>query len=157
MRPHLLLGETVERLAHQLEVLAEVPRPLVAARRGQHRRLALRPPGKRTAGVAQPGSTPQSASRPATLPGEVGHHVGHERSGDGRLDVPLLAVVEGGPGRAHRGRGVGEVVRDDLVGVDPAASADGRRGLIDELLGQVDRGGGAGEVGGRGRSHGARP
>ena len=40
--PHLLLGEAVERLAHQLEVLAQVPRPLGRGQRRQHRRLALR-------------------------------------------------------------------------------------------------------------------
>ncbi len=81
------------------------------------------------------------------MPDEVGHHVGHEGGGDGRLDVPLLAVLEGGPRRAHRGGGVRDVVRDDLVGVDPAAAADGGAGLVDEFLGQIDRGGGAGQVG----------
>ena len=52
---------------------------------------------------------------------------------------PLVAVLEGGPGRGHRGGGVGHVVGDDLVGVDPAAPADGGAGLVDQFLGQVDR------------------
>ena len=68
VRADLVLGEAVERLAHQLEVVAEVAGALG---RGQARPA---PPGraaharKAAAGASQPGSTPQSASRPATRP-----------------------------------------------------------------------------------------
>ena len=67
VRAHLLLGETVERLADELEV---TPRwrgpstPARAARAAGSRRAAK----KSAAGALQPASTPQSASRPATRP-----------------------------------------------------------------------------------------
>ena len=129
--------------------------PSVVGQRRQDRRLALRlhesGHGRRPAGLDAP-----ERLAAGHLAQEVGHHVGHEGRGDGRLDVPLLAVLEGGPGRAHRGGGVRDVVRHDLVGVDAAAARRGA-GLVDELLRQVDRSGGAGEIGGGGRSHGARP
>ena len=58
---------------------------------------------------------------------------------------PRFAVLEAGPGRRHRSRGMGDVVGDDLVGVDAAAATDGRAGGVDQPLGEVDRLGGAGE------------
>ena len=57
-RPDLVLGEPVERLAGQLEVVAQVPRSGLTAQAGQHGRVALRVherPGRRK---AWPASTP---------------------------------------------------------------------------------------------------
>ena len=59
---------------------------------------------------------------------------------------------------AHGGGGVGQVVGHDLVGVDARrAGAHGGAGPVDQTLGQVDRVGGAVEVGARVDRHGARP
>ncbi len=100
--PHLVLGEAVERLAHQLEVLAQVPRPLDGGQGGQHLRVALGPDegGHR---VGPPRLDPPLRLASSDLPGQVGHDVGHEGSGNGRLVLPMLAVLEDGPGRRHRG------------------------------------------------------
>ena len=74
-----------------------------------------------------------------------------------RLDVSARAVVEGRPRRRHRGGRVGDVVGDHLVGVDAAASTYGGAGLVHEVLGQINRFRGAGEVRCGGRRHGERP
>ena len=61
VRPHLVLGEAVERLADQLEVLPEVAGTLRLGQAGQHRGIALRLRGSRP--PAQP-----TRSRPPTAP-----------------------------------------------------------------------------------------
>ena len=129
----------------------------MVAQAGEHRRVALRRRGRRPPASSQPGSTPQSDSRPAHPADEVGDDVGHEGRGDARLDLPSCAVLERGPRRGHRGGGVRDVVGDDLVGVDAAAAAHCGAGLVHQVLGQIDRVRGAGEVRCGGRRHGERP
>ena len=152
----LVLGEAVERLAHQLEVVAEVAGALGRGQAGQHRRVALRTEeGARRripAGLDAPERLP-----PGHPTHEVGDDVGHERGGNAGLDLAPRAVLEGRLRRGHRGGGVRHVVGDDLVGVDAAARPYRGAGLVDQALGQVDRVGGAGEVRCGGRRHGERP
>ncbi len=72
----LVLGEAVERLAHQLEVLAEVPGPLGGGQAGQHGRIALgreegrrrRVPAGLDAPAAPPGRPPGRRGRPRRRP-----------------------------------------------------------------------------------------
>ena len=156
VRSHLVLGEAVERLAHQLEVLAQVARALGRGQAGQHRRIALRRQegGRRSvpAGVHAP-------ERLATghAPDEVRHDVGHEGGGNTGLDVTRCAVLQRGPRRGHRGGGVGHVVGDDLVRIDAAAVAHRGAGLVDQALGQINRLSGVGQVRSGGRRHAERP
>ena len=63
------------------------------------------------------------------------------------LDVALGAVVEQRPGRLDRGRGVGEVVGEDLVGVDVAGGGEVLEGMLDDRAGGLDCRRGCGEVG----------
>ena len=121
VRADLVLGEAVERLAHQLEVLAQVARPLGGGQARQHRRIALLRCRK-----ARGRCVPAGLDAPQRFPAghaadEVGHHVGHERRGDAGLDLSQCAVLERRPRRGHRGGGVRHVVGDHLVGVDAAA------------------------------------
>ena len=155
VRPHLLLGEAMERLADQFEVLTQVAGPFDAGQPGQDRRVALG--DQEVAHRLEPAALDAPELFAAGhLAGQVGHHVGHEGGGDAGLDVAVGAVLERRPGRGHRGRGVGHVVGDDLVGLDPAVPAHGGAGLIDQFLGQVDGPGGVGQGGRVGRSHGPR-
>ena len=156
LRADLVLGEAVERLADQLEVLTQVPRAFGGGQAGEDRRIALR--GEEVGGRrGPPGVHPPEWLPPRHLAGELGHDVGDERSGDARLGFPALAVLERGPRRGDRRGCVRHVVGDHLVGVDPPVRTDGGARLVDESLGQVDRFGGAGQQGRRGRGHGARP
>ena len=130
--------------------------PSVAARPGQDGGVALLAEERRRR-IGPPGLDAPEPLPPRHPAHQLGDDVGDERGGDAGLDLPVLAVREGGPGRGHRGRGVRHVVGDHLVGVDPAAVADRGTRLVDEVLGQVDRLGGGGEHGGGGLRHGARP
>ena len=138
----LLLGEAVERLAHQLEVLAEVPGPFGGGQAGQHGRIALLHEEGRGRRI------PAGLDAPQRLPAghaadEVGHDVGHERRGDAGLDLSQCAVLERGPRRGHGGGGVGHVVGDHLVGIDAPRSRTDGAGLVHQALGQIDRVSGA--------------
>ena len=118
---------------------ARSPRPgggaLGAGQAGQHRRVALRRRGRRPPASSQPGSTPQSASRPATLPARSATTSATKAAAMRASTSPCAPYSSVGPGRGHRGRGVGHVVGDDLVGVDAAAPADGGAGLVDQVVG----------------------
>ena len=152
----LVLGEAVERLAHQLEVVAQVAGTLGGGQAGQHGGIALvLQEGRRRrvpAGLDAPERFP--TGHPAD---EVGHDVGHERRSDPSLDFSARAVLERRPRRLHRGGRVGHVVGDHLVGIDAAAGADRGTGPVHQALGQINRVSGAGEVRCGGRRHGERP
>ena len=93
------------------------------------------------------GSTPQSCSRPTTLPTRSCTRVGHERAGERRLELALGAVVEHRPCRLDRRRGVGEVVGQHLLGVGTAVGRQGADPIGHHGSGQVEGSGGGGEVG----------
>ena len=78
MRAHLVLGEAVERLADQLEVLAQVAGALGGGQPGEHRRVALLPEEGGRRRVPAGLDTPQRPRGPTSLADEVGDHVGHE-------------------------------------------------------------------------------
>ena len=156
VRADLVLGEAVEGLADQLEVLAEMPGSFRGGQTGEHGRVALR--GEEGGDWCRPpGLHPPQGLPPGHLAGELGHDVGDERGGDAGLGLPALTVCERGSCRGDGGRGVRHVVGDHLVGVDPAVRTDGVARLVDEALGQVDRFGGAGQLGRGCRGHGERP
>ena len=156
VRADLVLGEAVEGLAHQLEVVAQVPRALRGGQAGQDGGVALLAQ-ERPRRCGPTGLHPPELLPPRHPANQLGHDVGDERGGDAGLDFPVLAVLEGRPGRGHRGRGVGHVVGHHLVGVDPPAVADGGTGPVDEMLGQIGRLSGGGEHGRGGLRHGPRP
>ena len=156
VRADLVLGEAVEGLADELEVLAQVAWALGGGQAGEDRRVALG--GEEVGGRRGPPAVhPPQRLASRHLAGELGDDVGDERRGDARLGLTLPAVLEGGTRRGDGGGRMGHVVGHHLVGVDPPVGADGAAGLVDESLGQVDRFGGAGQQGRRGRGHGARP
>jgi hypothetical protein len=134
---HLLLGETVERLADELEVGVQVARAL-DPRPG--------PPGRPDRGGGQEvggRGAPSGLHAPVRFPArhptdQIGHDVGHEGGGEELLGLTEGAVGEAGAGRGHRGGGVGHVVGDDLIGVHAAVGADGRATGIDQMLRQLD-------------------
>ena len=152
----LVLGEAVKGLADQLEVVAQVARALRRGQAGQHGRVALLAQERRRR------RRPPRLHAPELFPPrhpahQLGDDVGDERGRDASLDLPVLAVLEGGPGRGQRRRGVRHVIGDHLVGVDPPVVTYGGTALVDEVLGQVDRPGGVVEHGSGGRRHGPRP
>ena len=156
VRAHLLLGEAVERLAHQLEVAAEVARSLDLRQGGQGGRV----PARRHevgGGRAPPGlhAPPRLATRHPT--DQVGHHVGHERGGQELLGLAEGAVGERGARRGDGGSPVGQVVGDDLIGVDAAVGAYGRATRVDQMLRQFDGVCRGGQAGGWGLRHGPDP
>ena len=156
VRPDLVLGETVEGLAHQLEVLAQVARAFGAGQARQYRRVALRRQEgahrRRPAGL----DAPEGFASGDTAD-QIRHDIGHEGGGNASLDVTERAVLQRGPRRRHcRGR-MGHVVGDHLVRIDAAALAHGGTGLVHQALGQINRVSGAGEVPNGGRRHGKRP
>ena len=152
----LLLGEAVERLAHQLEVLAQMARAFRCRQSRQHRRIAL---------FAEEGCgrrVPAGLDPPQRFPArhaadEVGHDVGDERRGYAGLDLSQCAVLQRGPRRGHGGGGMRDVVRDDLVVVDAATRPYRLAGSVHQALGQINRVSGAGEVRCRRRRHVQRP
>ena len=112
--------------------------------RGPFDRRPARPARPGPAAVAEEGGgrrDPAGARRPsaprARPPGRPGRRRRRRRRrGDAGLDLPVGAVVEGGPGRGHGGRRVGHVVGDHLVGVDAAVPAGPTaHGLVDEVTG----------------------
>ena len=155
VRSDLLLGETVERLADQLEVLAQVSRPFAAGQVGQHGRVALggqelayrlgsNPPRRPRAARGRRPCRPGRPARRPRRPLRCGPRA--------RLGRRSRAW----PRRGHGGRRVGEGIGDDLVGIDAAGGAYGGAGLVDQFLGQVDRPGCISQGGGTGCRHGAR-
>ena len=120
----LLLGEAVERLADQLEVLAQVPGAL------GRRPVRPAPPGSRCVAeeggrrCGPPGLDAPERLAPATLPARSATTSATKAAAMRDLDLPVRAVLEGGPCRGDRGRRVRHVVGDHLVGVDPPAVAD---------------------------------
>ena len=85
--------------------------------RGQERRVAVG--GDEGAGaVERAGLDAPRRLAAEELGGQVGDGVGDEGAGDAGLVVALGAVVEQRAGGLDRGGGVGEVVGEDLVGVD---------------------------------------
>ena len=156
MGADLFLGEAVERLAHQLEVLAEMAGPFGGGQAGQHRRIAL----FREEGCGR--RIPAGLDTPQRLPAghaadEVGDDVGHERRGNAGLDLSQCAVLQRGPRRGHGGSRVRHVVGDDLVGIDAPTVTHRCAGLVHQALGQIHRVSGAGEVRCRRRRHVERP
>ena len=103
-------------------------------------------------------STPHIASRPITLRRQVVQHVGGEGTGDPGLEVTLGPVVEQRFRRGHAGGGVGDVVREHLVHVGPAAGGQRADRGAHDLVGEVDGVGRGGNVRGRDfrGSHGSR-
>ena len=150
-RLDLVLGEAAEAVLHHLEVAVEVAGTLLA----QKRRQVLGGPvgGHERAGAGQRilGHAPRRLPSDH-LDHEVIDRVGDERARDAGLDVTLGAVVKDGPGVLHGRGGVGEVVGDDLIGVEVGAAQVGGR-CLDDPLGQVDGRGGGSEVRSR-NSHG---
>ena len=146
--PDALLGEAPERVGDHLEVAVEVTRTVEAGQAGQERRVAVAGHegerlGQRTRRRPPPRLPAQHLGR------GVPHRVGDEGAGDAGLDVALGPVVERGPGRLDRGRGVGQVVGDDLVGLHcltGALAGQVAGGAVDHRPGQGDGGCGGVEV-----------
>ena len=152
----LLLGEAVERLAHQLEVLAQVARPFGGGQGRQHGRIALLVQEGRGRCIPA-GLDPPQRLPPGHAADEVGYDIGRERRGNAGFDLTQDAVVERGPGCCDCSRRMRHVVGDHLVGIDAAVLAHRDAGLVHQVLGQVDRVSGGGEVWCRGRRHAERP
>ena len=112
--------------------------------------------GRRPPAPPHPASTPHRGSRPATLPASSATTSATNRTAM-RVSVSVLAVLEGsprggdcGPRHPRRRRRLPGWRRCRRVSRTAAC-------LVDEALGQVDRFGGTGQHGRRGRGHGARP
>ncbi len=135
-----------ERVGHHLHVVVEVARSGLVGERGEELRSAeLRDEG---VGVGERVAFDAPGVLPAEdLGGQVVEHVGGEGAGDPRLDVALRAVVEQRPGGGDAGCGVGDVVREHLVDVGPAARGQLPHGLADHAVGEIDGVGGSGQVG----------
>jgi hypothetical protein len=149
---HLLLGETVERLADELEVTPQVARALDPRQGRQGGRI---PAGGQEVGGR---GAPSGLHAPVRFPAghatdQIGHDVGHERGGEELLGFTEGAVGEAGACSGNRGRGVGHVVGDDLIGIHAAVGADGRATRIDQMLCQLDGAGRGGQAGGCGLRH----
>ena len=116
-RADLLVGEAPEGVLHQLEVGVEVAGAAAVGQRGQERRLAVG--GDELAGVVERAGLDAPLGLAAEqLGGQLGDGVGDEGAGHRGLDVALLAVGEHRPAGLDRGRGVGQVVGQHLLGVD---------------------------------------
>ena len=121
--------------------------------RGEELRVAVG--GRGTGGRARSGagSTPHSVLPPGEAGDQVVDHVGGEGAGDAGLGVALGAVVEQRPRRGRGGRGVGEVVGEDLLGVGAAGVVEVAHGGGDHVVGEVDDLGGGRQVGGGGERY----
>ncbi len=131
--------------------------PWSAARRGQHRGVAVarrgRPPPARPSRARRP----RAHSRPATRPARSATTSATNAHGRCGASSRPGRRSRAWPGRRRTaGGGVGQVVGHDLVGVDAAAAAHRRRrpGRPRDWA-SADRVGGAGEVRGGGRRTGA--
>ena len=152
-RADLVLGEAAERVPHELEVVVEVVgaravrRPSASASRNCG--VAVRGDERRGRRRGRRARRPTCASRP-TSRRRRRRPRRRRRRGRARLDLAVLAVVEHDAGDLDRGRGVGEVVGEDLVLVDRARGEHLCCGL-DDLRSLVDDAGGGlqitGEVG----------
>ena len=136
MRPHLLLGEFVEGLAHEFEVRVEKTATLVV---GESRyRLGLPPRRDELVGGRDPTGVSSEAGLAACHPcRQLGHHVGRERARDACLGLAGFAVTENSLGRADSRRRVGHVVCEHLVGVG-VALGELARDLLYDRAGELD-------------------
>jgi hypothetical protein len=119
MGGHLLLGEAAERVLDQLELAVEVTGTVVVGQLGQGGRVS--PLGHEGPGRIQgPGfHRPQRFPAPE-LGCQIGDNVGDEHAGQTGFQVTLGSIVEHRPGCFDGGGGMGQVVGQDLVGVDRA-------------------------------------
>ncbi len=145
-RPYPVVREAPEGVRHHLEIGIEMAGALLAGER------------RKEGGVAVPGDElrqglgPARTGRPLLFPPErprhnVVHRIGGERGGDACLDLAGLAVVEGGPGRVHRGSCVGDVVGDHLVGVRTPRKGHASGSSAHHLAGQPHRDARSGQIG----------
>ena len=150
-------GERAERVLHELHVGVEVARARRLGERGDELGIAVR--REERMGVAQRRrlDAPDLLA-PGEARDEVVDHVGGEGAGDARLGVALGAVVEQRPGRRRARRGVGEVVRQHLVGVGTAGLVEVADRRADHAVGEGDGLGRGRQVrgGGGGPGHGPR-
>ncbi len=145
--PDLLVGEAVERLAHQLEVGVEVPIALHLGQAGQEGRIAVG--GHELLGGRHPVAVHAplpGAADGAT--GQIGHRVGGEGAGDASLGLPECPIGQDGLGGPHGGGGVGDVVGQHLGPVRSAPGGQGHDAGVDDRLGQGQRASGSQQVGG---------
>jgi hypothetical protein len=145
-RADLVLREPAERVLDELEVAVEVARAVLPGERREERRIAI---GREELARLVEGAhvyaprvlAPEHPRR------EVVHRIGHERARDARLDLALGAIVEQRACDLDRGGRVCEVVGQDLVVVDRARRGECTGAGGDGAVGDVDRRGGAGEIG----------
>jgi len=114
-------GEAPERVTHELEVSIEVCR---ARRLGEGRQQLGIPAGGEERGDL---GVPAGLDAPLGLPaGGPRHQIGDDVSSEGRRETGLGRAVSRVPqcclGSVDAGCGVGEVVSEDLVVVQPAAA-----------------------------------
>ena len=141
----LVLGEAPERVLDQLEVLVEVAGAGLVGQRGQEGRVPVG--GHELAGAVEGAGLDAPLGLAAVeLAGQVVDGVGDEGAGDRRLDVALAAVVEHRPPGLDGGGGVGQLVGDDLVGIDAAGGLQGVDGPLDDGPRGIDGGRGSGEI-----------
>jgi hypothetical protein len=135
-RLELVVGEAPERVLHELEVVVEVARALLAGERREERRVAVGAAevarAVEGAGLDPPHGLP--AEQPA---GQLPDGVGDERAGDLGLELAVGAVVEHRASGLHRRRGVGEVVAEHLVLVGAATRLERAGAGIDDPTGEI--------------------
>src|SRR5207248_1098567 len=77
---------------------------------------------------------------------ELGHRVGRERARDTSFDVTPRAVIEKALRGFDGGRGMGDVIGEDLVVVDRTTGRESSDAVADDLLRQFDRARGGREI-----------
>ena len=125
-RPDSVGREAVERLADEVELVAEMRR--AGAGRGscvgdgleEHRRAVVSTKG--SAPSSSPASTPHTRRARRDAARDVSDRVGDEQRGELRLVLAVLGVLEHDPGRLDAARRVREVVGEDLGAVERGAA-----------------------------------
>ena len=121
-RLQLVLGEAPEAVLHELEVVVEVPGTLLPGEPGEERRVAVG--GAEAAGSVEGADLDAPGGLATEEPArQLADHVGHEGTGDLRLELAVGAVVEHPVRRLDGGGGVRQVVAEHLVDVGTASGS----------------------------------
>ena len=142
----LLLGEPVECLSHQSEVGVQMSLALDSTKSGQEKRIAVIAHEGLRRFHPRPGGVPRRFPSDRAS-GQVGEHVSHEGTGDAGFVAALFSVFQGGPGCPDPRCRMGQVVGQDLLGLDvpgagqaPRRAGHDRRGQLDSVVGATEVG-----------------
>ena len=120
--------------------------PSRAGQAGQERRVAVGGRRRRGRGRASRGSTPKASSRPTVRATRSARASATKAQAMRASSCPARRTSRAARAVAHAGRGVGQVVGHDLVGVGPAGGRQPAGGAVDDHRRATVDGGGGGRA-----------